>query len=328
MVSCGTGTAKCGDGCVDTKIDPRNCGDCGKTCPAGQACAGSQCTSKCAPSQTLCSPGGIPSCVNTDTDNANCGICEHACDAGTVCSKGSCNVTCGMGLLNCAGTCVDPQTSSEHCGASGGCSPSDAGPDAGTAGVSCPIGQTCAGGSCSVTCSTGTSACGSQCVDLSSDRDNCGACGASCNQKCIGGICKHVFTGDFRSDQPTQPAACFAWQVFEMDLVGSTYSSVTISGTFDTTGVTCTGAGADQLCRALATGIPIDVTCDGRSWAVGGCGSVTGDWEISASGPTCGCRDPQVGYTVRPCLSGSPNFGGAGTPDCFAPSQTLKVTCY
>jgi len=33
----------CGDGCVDTRFDPTNCGGCDNVCPAGQVCAGSAC---------------------------------------------------------------------------------------------------------------------------------------------------------------------------------------------------------------------------------------------------------------------------------------------
>ncbi len=44
--------------------------------------------------------------------------------------------------------------------------------------------------SVSVTCTGGLVACGSDCVDIDSDPDNCGGCGVSCNgDECIQGTC-------------------------------------------------------------------------------------------------------------------------------------------
>ncbi len=41
---CGPGTAvKCGNRCVDPKIDPYNCGGCNKACDGGQSCVNSTC---------------------------------------------------------------------------------------------------------------------------------------------------------------------------------------------------------------------------------------------------------------------------------------------
>jgi hypothetical protein len=52
--------------------------------------------------------------------------------------------------------------------------------------ASCPY------GSCGPTCTPPLSPCGSQCVDLSSDPTNCGACSATCTkaQSCVNGACQ------------------------------------------------------------------------------------------------------------------------------------------
>ncbi|AGP38672.1 PKD domain-containing protein [Sorangium cellulosum] len=116
---------------------------------------------------------------------------------------------------------------------------------------------------------------------------------------------------------------CGAWDAFRASLTGS-YSFVTIRGSQDPDGVTCTGAAANMLCQALHSGTPTGpVMCDGRSWAVGtDCGS-PGVVEISANGDTCACSD---GYIARPCI-GNENWGGVAGSTCWAPSQTISVVC-
>lgn len=50
----------------------------------------------------------------------------------------------------------------------------------------CPYGQ------CAQSCTAPLTACGTQCVDLTTDRSNCGACNATCTkaQSCVNGACK------------------------------------------------------------------------------------------------------------------------------------------
>ncbi len=82
--TCSGGTTPCGDACVDTTVDPDNCGDCGNACTAVEICSAGQC---CPAGQKSC--GGT--CVDIATDAANCGDCDEECDAATpVCSAASC----------------------------------------------------------------------------------------------------------------------------------------------------------------------------------------------------------------------------------------------
>jgi len=40
-------------------------------------------------------------------------------------------------------------------------------------------------------CRGGTTACNGECVDLHTDRDNCGTCGLTCEDSCIAGACNN-----------------------------------------------------------------------------------------------------------------------------------------
>jgi hypothetical protein len=68
------GKTSCGGVCVDTLIDPQNCGACDKICKllTPSCCNGH--------------------CVNLKTDSSNCGTCGHVCPSISSCSAGSCSV--------------------------------------------------------------------------------------------------------------------------------------------------------------------------------------------------------------------------------------------
>jgi formylglycine-generating enzyme len=89
-------------------------------------------------------------------------------------------------LINCNGTCIDPNTNNQHCGATASC---DA--DAGTVGVVCASGYVCSGAKCGLSCQTGLVNCSGMCVNLNSDNSNCGACGHACpgESTCHSGVC-------------------------------------------------------------------------------------------------------------------------------------------
>ena len=106
----------CNDTCVDTATDPKNCGGCGKTCPAS-CCKGS--------------------CSNPSTDNDNCGTCGNECKNGSNCSNGTC--LCASGQTSCNGTCTDVSTDRNNCG---------------TCGNVCGNNEACKGGACQCTMAT------------------------------------------------------------------------------------------------------------------------------------------------------------------------------
>ncbi|APR79106.1 BNR repeat domain protein [Minicystis rosea] len=176
--SCGTGTTDCDGACVDTSLDPKNCGACGKACAEGELCSVGTCGVVCLGGTTQCGDA----CKDTAIDTANCGACGHACPAGNACVGGECqSAGCTPGQTLCTvgdkQTCTRLNTDRQNCG---GC------------GFVCPEGDVCSRGQCGSSCIGKTSTlCGDGCVDTASDNLNCGACGNACpaGQVCTKGAC-------------------------------------------------------------------------------------------------------------------------------------------
>ena len=91
----------------------------------------------------------------------------------------------GMGPGGANGVCDNLQTSARNCGACGN---------------ACQPGNVCNQGTCSAGCSEGLALCpgmgmgmggGGTCVDLTSDKTNCGLCGTRCgtNETCTNSQC-------------------------------------------------------------------------------------------------------------------------------------------
>jgi hypothetical protein len=205
-----------------------------------------------------------------------------ACADGQVCSGGTCKASCQSGLVNCNGSCIDPQTSRQYCGATNGC-----GNDAGTAGTSCATNYACYNGTCERSFPTVT------------------------------------FSQAFTAGT-TPTAQCTAWQTFASQIdPGVVYSSITIKGSNDATGRTCTGAFANTLCQGIRTNTTVAVTtCDGHSWSygVGGCLPYR---ELDAD-LACNCGSQ---YDVRACIGNGTQWGGITNSSCNDASQTITVLC-
>jgi 5'-nucleotidase len=170
--SCASGTTSCSGTCVDLAADAQNCGACGNTCSADEACSDGVCVLDCVSGQTTCNG----TCVDTSKDLANCGACGNPCAAGEVCSNGVCAVSCQASLTECGGTCVDTSKDLTNCG---GC------------GNPCDPGEVCSNGMCALSCQASLDDCGGTCVNVQTDVANCGGCGLACDpgEVCSNGAC-------------------------------------------------------------------------------------------------------------------------------------------
>ena len=94
---------------------------------------------------------------------------------------GVCVLNCPTNHIECGGTCADPMTSIQYCGASGDCR----GPLAGT---QCTGGEYCRGGICVTECTSPLVICSGSCIDPFTNRAYCGASG-DCMGTNTGTVC-------------------------------------------------------------------------------------------------------------------------------------------
>jgi hypothetical protein len=330
--------ACCNKQCVDTATDPNNCGKCGMGCDANHAtgtCSASTCmVGSCTPGWGDCNNNGADGCeTNLHLDENNCTMCGMQCglvNAVNGCSDGCYIKACTFGWDDCNmnmddGCETSVLTDTSNCGSCG--TPCNGLPNA--------MAQ-CTAGNCVLgTCVNGFFDCNHDpkdgCeADINSDAMNCNGCGNICpnnNPFCNKGVCGQippavVWTEMLVQGQDGQQKACPDWNTWRQSLGNGPYNSITIKGSNDQTGVTCSGAMANQLCQALRNNQAVNVNCNGKMWGTGNCGSGI---ELSQSQMVCQCN---TGYTARPCIGqGNDNWGGVNTTTCNAPSQTITVLC-
>lgn len=194
------GLTACGSSCVDTKVDPENCGGCGKAVGQNQVCVAGKPT--CVAGYADCDANPNDCEVNTQNDAGHCGTCAIACKAGAECQSGSCACSpttpndCGSACKQCcsdaqcsdgdscsADSCVNGQCQfSAECAAGGICC-------AGTgcfeccSDGDCSGGKVCTGNKCvNLTCPAPQIACNLKCVNPTNDANNCGSCGNYCGK--------------------------------------------------------------------------------------------------------------------------------------------------
>lgn len=66
---CAPGQTPCGDLCVDTSVDPENCGDCGSACALDEICVDSGCVA------LVCEPGTASDCYSGPPGTLGVGVC-------------------------------------------------------------------------------------------------------------------------------------------------------------------------------------------------------------------------------------------------------------
>jgi hypothetical protein len=89
---CDASLACCATGCADTAHDVSNCGGCGVSCAAHEACVDGACYCEgqgCL-SPAACCPG--IGCRLLLSDATSCGACGAACPSGAICVNGGCIV--------------------------------------------------------------------------------------------------------------------------------------------------------------------------------------------------------------------------------------------
>jgi len=79
----------CGDECVDTQVNWRHCGGCGKSCKANQVCSSGSCLPKCPPLTPNQCFGG---CFDLKMSPRHCGKCGNICIQGQACVDGKCQI--------------------------------------------------------------------------------------------------------------------------------------------------------------------------------------------------------------------------------------------
>gem|GEM_PF-2296022 len=247
--------------------------------------------------------GSVAMCTNTPVPSGS------SCEDGNTCNGAElCNATgqCQPGTPATAGTACedgDACNGDERCNGTGTCQAGDP-----------PVvndDNSCTADACDA--NTGVSH-----IPLP-DGTTCAGHGVCTDGKCS--VSGAVFSEDFVQFQ-SDPAQCNSWNDFLANqLADVSYGSVTVSGTFDPTGVTCDDPdAATQLCQALHHGGFAQVSCNGHFWSVGSCGGA----EIVVDGPTCSCLFGV--HDVRPCLSFG-EWGGINSDTCSPPSQNLTVVC-
>jgi hypothetical protein len=207
----------CVDFCIHSDSDPLNCGFCGNRCDTG-VCVGGDCL--CQPDAGIvrCAPH---QCSILNAELKNCGACGNDCTLGgtlnlpdLVCIGGQClcaggqNDICFEAATFPALSCISTTSDAFNCG---GCGLSDAGPlpDGGSPPgphVCSGVTTDCENGSCvcpidhplfcpagSWRTDAGTGGVTDVCVNDSSDRFNCGACGYDCDIRYAGGsMCQYA----------------------------------------------------------------------------------------------------------------------------------------
>ncbi|WP_426753489.1 EGF domain-containing protein [Myxococcus sp. Y35] len=158
--------AFCGDGRVGT----------GEQCDDGNRVAADGCSSTCQQEPGYTCQGTQPSICGDVNECAN-GTAQCSVNASCTNTPGSYTCTCKPGYWGNGWVCSDIDE----------CSNGTATCQPGQQCVNTPGGFDCVGGGCSAPLMQ----CGSQCVDVTSDEQNCGACGVVCPaaKTCSSGVC-------------------------------------------------------------------------------------------------------------------------------------------
>jgi len=280
VVSCGSGSTRCDDSCVDTDTDVTNCGDCGTVCAAPDnayaTCVAGTCGFECNSGFGACDVNPANGCEQALNAVDHCGVCDNLCtyahaDATCtgdprMCEMGPCN----LGWADCNGDGLGCETglgSNAHCG---GCN------------EACNAEQTCQSGAC---------VCTGDCSCADTPACHCGPgqmcnldCADACAGTCDGAVCD-AGPGPFD----------------DLDLTCEAGASCTISARdSDNVDVTCDGPGTMCFvdCDSATT---CDVSCTNGAICVLDCDDAGTCGIGSCSTSVTDCPD-SVESCGAPCL--------------------------
>ncbi|MBQ9242435.1 MAG: hypothetical protein IJ165_04300 [Proteobacteria bacterium] len=168
ITHCGTHTNDC------TKMSGWKTGNC-----IGKKCFAEECETGYHLASIFDSDNKERTICQEDTHDA-CGSINTQCGAEEICTLGECKDTCRPGEVVCGGSCINPNTSTNFCGADASCSSF----------IPCSEFEECIGGKCVLSScqDEAESLCTGNdqniCVNIhGSNINHCGACGAVCADK-------------------------------------------------------------------------------------------------------------------------------------------------
>ncbi|MEM3654615.1 MAG: NosD domain-containing protein, partial [Candidatus Micrarchaeia archaeon] len=246
---CKNGLIQCDQYCINPLIDPFNCGSCNNRCPLDSYCSNGQCVKlstliTCEEGKINCN--GF--CTDISSDSFNCGGCGITCNIiSEQCISGVCvpKTVCGFGQTACGPNCCAPgqacilntctptfcNENQIQCGSL--CIDASSDPNnCGRCGFRCNSDQKCTDGKCvPINCGNGIcdenednilcpqdckecvypeELCNGRCVNLQTDKSNCGSCNNKCDLdwNCINGTCKGVLNSRCTSDIDCEFGSC------------------------------------------------------------------------------------------------------------------------
>jgi hypothetical protein len=164
-------------------------------------------------------------------------------------------------------------------------------------------------------------------TNITSNVYNCGACGHVCgvgqlctNSACVAPPTTATYSQVFTSTQAPAAQQCSDWIGFFAAAQGTPQQTITLKGSLNATGYTCTGSDVASLVAALAGGGNFTASCNGATWVVSNLGAGFGSELAIGAGNSCTAT-----AAIRPCI-GNENWGGFNGLTCSPPSQSITVT--
>lgn len=334
---CPSGQQMCFGTCVSLTDPLYGCGNPACTpCPSGHStmgCQGRTCiVTACDKGYADCNAKPVDGCETDLSKATSCGACNATCGAAApLCSPNGATFQCTNGCtpiapVACGAECVDPNTSTNHCG---GCS------------TACPVvtngTAACAAATCSFTCKAGFKACTDKCV-AQTDPAFCGATCTPCPvpsggvATCIADTCgiqctapNHACGG--KCVTATDPTACgAACTVCPVPTGGTaTCSAAGVCGTTCPAGNhLCAGkcvADTDATaCGAMCTVCPIPAN------STASCTAATGTCASACSAGFADCDKVAANGCEINLTNDVANCGMCGKA-CVAPQTCVASAC-